>query len=166
MHLHLSRLYLSRSSPPYSPFSVIHAPLRRKARKVGPSSMAACSTCLSSMARDCTQPIPSSGVDIDFTNISFGRRWLRCFLGRRRHPYIWRQGSLAIPRWKVLELMHSKRSSSGMSQIFATSPLKQTLSFFTKHSNDLLHLLPLSNAFHCSCDANYRPRTPSQAPSP
>src|ERR1700761_6066867 len=89
--------------------------------------------------------ILSSGV----TSILIPFLWparLRYSLGRRRHPYTWRQwlltGTGTIPGSGL-----SKKSSGLVSPIFATFPSVQTLPFFAIYLNGSFHLLPPSNPF-------------------
>src|SRR6266702_871330 len=73
---------------------------------------------------------------------------LKSSLGRRWYPYIWRQGFLTVTG-VVLGLVHSKKNPTRASPTYATSPLAQKSCIFARQLEDLYHLLPLSNTFHC-----------------
>src|SRR6266571_5087836 len=88
---------------------------------------------------------PSSGVtSISPPSILPARP--RSSLGRRWHPYIWRQGFPPVTG-TMLDLVHSKKNSRRVSPTYTTLPLVQNTSTFARHSKDLYRLLPLSNTF-------------------
>jgi hypothetical protein len=78
---------------------------------------------------------------------------LRLSRGRRRHRYIWRQGSLVIIG-VMLDMVNSKKHSRCASPAHATSLLAPTSGIFARPSIVSYHPLPLSKDFHCTASDN------------
>jgi hypothetical protein len=154
MHLHPSRLYLPRSSPPYSSFCA-YVSRQSVAFALGqkPDQLLAWLRVTHVCHQWCKIALnhPLFWSHVDFTK--FGSAGAAEIL-----PYTWRQGFPAVTG-TMLSLVHSKKNSRIASPTYATLPLGQNPSILTGHSKDSYHrdLLPLSNTFGCPVMKNPEP---------